>query len=252
MNPYDIFFSICLGLFIGGIILSIISILLAEMSTQDGGTDHFDHIDHIDHVDHLDHIDHVDYLDHIDHVDHLDHIDHVDHLDHIDKYDHIDNQDHIAHVEELNDSTFLDDTTPAPFMLLLSTSLLFFGVLGILFSYIFAEEIKFIIFFLTPGITYMITKFISVIWRKIAKSRYYTISSTKNLIGTEGEVVLEVDEKGGIIKIPSYTPLKFEKIHVKSLKPGSIFEKGEFVYICDIKNSFFLVDKSDNLIKKRS
>ncbi|MFW9900964.1 MAG: hypothetical protein ACFFDY_06715, partial [Candidatus Thorarchaeota archaeon] len=39
---YDILFSICLGLFIGGIIMSIISIFLAEMSTHD-----LQNIDHI-------------------------------------------------------------------------------------------------------------------------------------------------------------------------------------------------------------
>ncbi|MFW9825169.1 MAG: hypothetical protein ACFFE4_19665, partial [Candidatus Thorarchaeota archaeon] len=60
---YDVFFSICLGLFIGGIIMSIISTILAEISTHDlQGTDHIDHFDHIDHIDHAD----VGQIDHID------------------------------------------------------------------------------------------------------------------------------------------------------------------------------------------
>lgn len=38
MNPYDIIFNICSGLFIGGIIFSIISLFLTEMETQSGGS----------------------------------------------------------------------------------------------------------------------------------------------------------------------------------------------------------------------
>lgn len=97
----------------------------------------------------------------------------------------------------------------------------------------------------------MITKSISMMWRKMAKSRYYSINSTKNLIGIEGEVVLEVDEKGGVIKIPSSTPMRFERVHVKALRSEKIFEKGELVYICDVNKGFFLVDKNSDLIKKQ-
>ena len=34
MDIYDIFFSICLGLFIGGLLFSIISVFLAHMESQ--------------------------------------------------------------------------------------------------------------------------------------------------------------------------------------------------------------------------
>ncbi|MFX1312507.1 MAG: hypothetical protein ACFFHD_07820, partial [Promethearchaeota archaeon] len=208
--------------------MSIISTVLAEMSTHDlqstdhldytdhfdlSHVDHVDHLDHIDHVDHLDHIDHVDHLDYIDHVDHLDHIDHVDHLDHIDHVDHLDHIDHVDHFDHIDHVDHFDqvnDATPAPFMLLFSTSLLLFGILGILFFYIFAEKLQFLIFFATVTLTYIFIKLISTSWKKLAKSRFYNISSTKNLIGIKGEVVLNVDEKGGIIKVISYTPMKFE------------------------------------------
>ncbi len=266
---YDILFSICLGLFIGGIIMSIVSTFLAEMSTHDlQNIDHLDHIDHADlgHVDHIDHIDHadlghVDHIDHIDHadlghVDHIDHtdlgyIDHVDHVDHLDHIDHADHVDHVDHFDDTGDSNVFNDTTPAPFMLLFSTSLLIFGIAGILFYYLFAIEVKFLIFFATLAVTYLFTKIISITWKKIAKSRFYNISSTQNLIGQKGVIVLDVDRRGGVIKIHSNNPMKFERIHVKPINPDSSFEKGDEVYICDIKDGFLLVDNKVNSIRYR-
>ena len=249
MDVYDLFFSICLGLFIGGIIMSIISMILAEISTHDssasGQLDHMDHVDHFDHVDHVDHFDHVDHVDHLDHIEHInlvDQIDHLDHMDHIDKYDHADSSKDFNH---------LDDTTPAPFMLLFSTSLLIFGISGIAFYYIIGELFRFSLFVITPIITYTITKLISVGWKKMAKSRYYEISSTTYQIGKEGEVILNVDKRGGVIKIPSQTPLKFEKLHVKPYRESDIFERGTKVYICDVQGDYLLVDTNKNSIRRR-
>jgi len=235
---YDLFFNICLGLFIGGIVLSSISFVLAEMSTHDQSTDH---IDHIDHVDHLDHIDHIDHIDHVDHIDHMDHVDHVDHIDNVDN------------VEEINDSGVneVSEATPAPFMLLLSSFLLVFGIAGIIFYYIIDDMLKFIIFFITPIVAFVVIHYISSVWKKIAKDRFYLISSTKNLIGRKGEVVLLVDERGGVIKIPSHTPMRFEKLHVKTLMPEKRFVKGDLVYVCDVRNGFLLVDDNKDLIRRR-
>ena len=49
------------------------------------------------------------------------------------------------------------------------------------------------------------------------------------LIGKEVKVILKVDDRGGVIKIPSKTPLKFERLHVKPVIEESIFEKGDRV-----------------------
>ncbi|MFX1442953.1 MAG: NfeD family protein, partial [Promethearchaeota archaeon] len=149
------------------------------------------------------------------------------------------------------DSRDLSDATPAPFMLLFSTFLLVFGISGIILYFLITNWLRFLIFFITPLIAYLFTHYISVGWKKIAKSRYYNISSTQNLIGVQGEVVLSVDYRGGVIKIPSSTPLKFEKVHVKPLKLDSQFEEGEMVYICDVNKGFLLVDNNKKLIKRR-
>jgi membrane protein implicated in regulation of membrane protease activity len=271
---YNIFFSICLGLVIGGIFMAVISTFLAEMSTHDlQSADHIDHADldhvdhadlgHVDHIDHADlgHVDHVDHIDHtdlghVDHVDHIDHIDlgHVDHVDHIDHTDlgHVDHIDHadLGHVDHVDHIDHIDhDSTPAPFMLLFSTSLLIFGIFGILFLNLFASDVKFLIFFATIAVTYLITKSISSLWKKIAKSSFYKISTTENLIGQKGVIVLDVDKKGGVLKIASNTPMKFEKVHVKPLNMNSTFERGEEVYICDVKDGYLLVDNKASSIR---
>jgi hypothetical protein len=136
----------------------------------------------------------------------------------------------------------LEDSSPAPFMLLFSSALLFFGISGILSYYLLPEIIRFIMFFISSAVAYSTTKVLSIVWKKIAKSRYYSISTSQNLIGKEGEVVLNVDERGGVIKVPSLTPLKFERVHVKALNPNAIFEKGSKVFVVDIDNGYFIVD----------
>jgi membrane protein implicated in regulation of membrane protease activity len=255
---YNLIFSIWLGLFISGIIMSVVSIILAEMSVDDQSTDHIDHINHeIGHLDHGDYIDHIDNVDHyVGHADHVGHIDHFDQMDHevgqnnqISHIDQLENTDH-DHIDHIDHLDHLQDVTPAPFMLLFSSFLLFFGISGILFFFILEETIRFLLFFITPAISYVLTKLISVVWKKMAKSRYYTISATKNLIGMQGEVVLPVDHRGGLIKIPSDTPMKFERIHVKPIEKDQNYIKGENVYVCDFKNGFLLVSSERENIKK--
>ena len=252
MEFYDIFFNICLGLFIGGIIMAIVSFILSEMSTSDH-VDHVDHVDHPDYFDHVDHVDHVDHFDHIDHIDHPDYFDHVDHADHVDHFDHIDHPDHIDHDQTDHvDSNIQETVTPAPFMLLLSSGLLVFGISGIASYYTFSGDFRLFMLLIAPIATIFITKLISKVWKKIAKSVQYSISSTQNLIGKSGMVVLKVDEHGGVIKIPSDNPMKTEKLHVMPYIEGKVYEDGEKVYIVGVTNKFLLVDKNFKVNHKKN
>ena len=72
------------------------------------------------------------------------------------------------------------------------------------------------------------------------------------MIGVKGEVLLSVDSRGGIIKIPSSTPMRFERLHVKPIIEESQFERGDMVYICDVKNGFLLVDNNKKSIRRRT
>ncbi|MFX0139679.1 MAG: hypothetical protein ACFFDN_38925 [Candidatus Hodarchaeota archaeon] len=239
---FHIFFNICLGLFIGGIIFSCISFFLAQIESNIGGED-IDLDADIDVDMDMDADLDIDMDADVD-------IDIVAEVD-IDMDTEVDiDVDTDLDIDSDIDSE-LGVVTPAPVMLLLSAAFLIYGISGIILYYIILSPLKFIIFFATPLIVYLSWKGINNSWKKITKSRYYAISSTKNLIGKKGEVILGVNNRGGVIKIPSYTPMRFERIHVKPLKPDSRFEIGDKVYICDVRNGFLLVDINKNLIKKR-
>jgi membrane protein implicated in regulation of membrane protease activity len=154
-------------------------------------------------------------------------------------------------VEGEIDSDIISTVTPAPIMLLFSTAFLVYGISNLSLYYLIRADLRFTIFFIAPVITFVIIKFVNSIWKVIAKSRYYRISSTKNLIGTKGEVILKVDNRGGIIKIPSNTPLKFERLHVKPVVDDLIFEKGDLVYICDVKNGYLLIGNRKTSIRRK-
>jgi len=219
-NIYNIFFSTCLGLFIGGIFLSIISTFLAEMESNISGAGEIDAEVDVD----------------------------IDADVDIDIDADVD-VDIDADVDA--DVDIISTITPAPVMLLLSAAFLIFGISGIILFQLIDGTLRFIVLFITPLIAYITTKFLNLSWKKLAKSRYYKISSTRNLIGVQGEVLLLVDERGGIIKISSNTPMRFERLHVKPVVDTSRFERGDRVYICDVKDGYLLVDNNKKSIKKR-
>ena len=103
----------------------------------------------------------------------------------------------------------------------------------------------------SPSIAFITSKYLNVAWKHIAKSQYYKISSTQNLIGREGEVVLPIDERGGVIRIQSTTPMKYEKLHVMPYDDTIQFERGMKVYIVAVQDNKVRVSPNKNIIKKR-
>jgi hypothetical protein len=71
------------------------------------------------------------------------------------------------------------------------------------------------------------------------------------LIGREGEVVLPIDERGGVIRIMSTTPMKYEKLHVMPYDETSYFERGMKVFIVAVKDNKVRVSSNKIRIKKR-
>ena len=244
MDIYDIFFSICLGLFIGGLLFSIISVFLAHMESQSLGQEVDTDVDIDADVD-------VDIDADVD-VDIDADID-VDIEADIDiDIDADVDIDIDADIDVDIDTDVIGiTTTPAPIMLLLSAFLLVFGISGISLYYIIAiEGLKFLMFLGAPVIGYFVSRYLNVAWKKIAKSQYYKISPTQNLIGKKGEVVFPINERGGVIRIVSSTPMKYEKMHVMPYDETSYFERGKIVYIIGVKNNKTIVDINKNLVKK--
>ena len=263
---YNLFFSTCVGLFFGGIILSIISTFLAQMESNITGAGELDAEIDVDvdadvdvdvdadidvDIDVDADID-VDIDADID-VDIDAEIDvDIDIDADIDVEIDVDSDIDVDIEAEVEiDTDIITTITPAPIMLLFSSGFLIFGISGILLYQLIEGTLQFIILFIAPLLAYLSTKLINFAWKIIAKSRFYRISSTKNLIGIQGEVLLRVDERGGIIKIPSNTPMRFERLHVKPIVDTFNFERGDKVYICDARNGYLLVDNNKKSIKKR-
>jgi hypothetical protein len=282
---YDIFFSTCVGLFFGGIVLSVISTFLAQMESNITGAGELDADTDIDaevDVDVDTDIDAEVDMDIDAEVDvdidtdigidmdadidvdadvDIDYdmgaeveIDAVEVEVEVDVEAEVDVDSDIDVDIEADieiDTDIISTITPAPIMLLFSSAFLIFGISGILLYQLIDGVIRFIILFIAPLAAYLTAKIINYSWKVIAKSRFYRISSTQNLIGIQGEVLLPVDERGGIIKITSSTPMRFEKLHVKPAIVTSHFERGDKVYICDVKDGFLLVDNNKKSIKRR-
>ncbi len=269
MDIYDIFFSICLGLFIGGLLFSIISVFLAQMESQSVGQEIDTDVDIDADVDididadvdiDIDADVDIDIDADID-IDIDADID-VDIDVDVDVDIDIDADvdmdvdtdiDIDADVDiDVDSDVFGTTTTPAPIMLLASAFLLVFGISGISLYYIITiEALKFVMFIGSPSIALITSKYLNVAWKHIAKSQYYKISSTQNLIGREGEVVLPIDERGGVIRIMSTTPMKYEKLHVMPYDETSYFERGMKVYIVAVKDNKVRVSSNKIRIKKR-
>ena len=261
MDMYDLFFSICLGLFIGGLLFSIISVFLAQMEAQSVGQEIDTDVDIDADID-ID-VD-VDVEVDIDADADIDIDADVDIDVDVDMDVEVDiDSDVDIDVDtdididvdadiDVDSDTFGTTTTPAPIMLLASAFLLVFGISGISLYYIITiEALKFIMFIGSPSIALITSKYLNVAWKHIAKSQYYKISSTQYLIGREGEVVLPIDERGGVIKIKSTTPMKYEKLHVMPYDDGSYFERGMKVYIVAVKDNKLRVSPNKIKIKKK-
>jgi len=283
MDVYDIFFSICLGLFIGGLLFSIISVFLAQMESQSLGQEIDTDVDIDADIDvDIDADIDVDIDADID-IDIDADIDVDVDIDadvdvDIDADVDIDidadvDVDMDAGIDidsdvdidvdtdididvdadiDVDSDMFGTTTSPAPIMLLASAFLLVFGISGISLYYIITiEALKLIMFIGSPSIALITSKYLNVVWKHISKSEYYKISSTQNLIGREGEVVLPIDERGGVIKIKSTTPMKYEKLHVMPYNGTMYFERGMKVYIVAVKDNKVRVSPNKIIIKKR-
>jgi membrane protein implicated in regulation of membrane protease activity len=281
MDLYDIFFSICLGLFIGGLLFSIISVFLAQMESQSVGQEIDTDVDIDADVDididadvdiDIDADVDIDIDTDVD-IDIDADVDvdidadmdvdidadmdvdiDIDADVDIDADMDVDTDIDIdVDVDiDVDSDVFGTTITPAPIMLLASTFLLVFGISGISLYYIITiEALKFVMFIGSPSIALFTSKYLNVAWKHIAKSQYYKISSTQNLIGREGEVVLPIDERGGVIRIKSTTPMKYEKLHVMPYDDTLSFDRGMKVYIVAVKDNKVRVSPNKIIFKKR-
>jgi hypothetical protein len=148
--------------------------------------------------------------------------------------------DHIADVHSIT------DTSPAPFLLLLSSFMLTFGVIGeIIFSIEMNPLLRILFLFFTP---IFVTKGIAFIWKKLAVESSYEIPSIK--IDNQVLTLTTVDEDGGLV-IADTTDINRpkEKLHflgkikmqAKTIPGNKPLVKGKIGYVIDIDEKNTLI-----------
>lgn len=147
-----------------------------------------------------------------------------------------------------------DKGQKAPFLLLLAGFLMFSGALGLSFFGLLELNIYLLlcIAFIPP---LLLNKLLGIIWRKITKSEMYLIPAELPLIGQKVRVVMPVDADGGEVRIDaSSSPIGSQRLAVMPLYPEKTFGQGEEIYICDysiVKGvKFYLVDDNPSEIRK--
>jgi len=129
----------------------------------------------------------------------------------------------------------------APFMLLFGGFLLIYGALGvILFSSpgLVAPKL-FLMTIITLGALWLL----NVSWRKVFKMVTYEIPTHQKLIGKTAMVVHTVDKDGGSIKVDIGGPKGFLKFPAIPRDKNKVFKPGTRVVIIDWEGSIAVVDE---------
>ncbi|OLS22992.1 MAG: hypothetical protein HeimC3_26890 [Candidatus Heimdallarchaeota archaeon LC_3] len=241
LEPWEaILLSIIRGSFIGGIIFFLFSFFVNLSHIGDQG-----HDTSIDHDVGLD----VDVDGDIDvGIDIDTDVDISIDIDHdIDVSTDIDHDiDHsIDHDSEIQSFT---DTSPAPFLLLLSSFLLSFGALGeILYNLALDPILRLLIVVSLP---FLLTKGVSRLWKKVAVDSSYEIPSVK--IDNQVITLTTVDHNGGLVIADSSDINRpGEKLHLlgrikmqaKTIPGNEPIPKGSIGYVVDIdKKQTLIID----------
>ena len=152
----------------------------------------------------------------------------------------------IGHGDHSGDVHSITDTTPAPFLLLLSSFMLSFGVMGeIVYSIELNPLFRILLLFMLP---IFITKGISYLWKKLAVESSYEVPSIK--IDNQVSTLTVVDEDGGLV-IADTTDINRpkEKLHLlgrikmqaKTIPGNKPIPKGKIGYVIDIDEKNTLI-----------
>jgi hypothetical protein len=150
---------------------------------------------------------------------------------------------HENHSADVHSTT---GTSPAPFLLLLSSFMLTFGIMGeIIYSIALNPLIRILLLFFFP---IFVTKGISYTWKKLAVESSYEIPSIK--IDNQVLTLTAVDEAGGLV-LADTTDINRpkEKLHflgkikmqAKTIPGNKPITKGKIGYVIDIDEKNTLI-----------
>ncbi|HMF32913.1 MAG TPA: hypothetical protein VKK79_15935 [Candidatus Lokiarchaeia archaeon] len=142
----------------------------------------------------------------------------------------------------------LTSTSSAPFLLLLSGWLLWFGILGVATYYAIGSKALWLMIVLAVPV--FLSYLLSFAWRLIAKSQTYKVPEGLEILGQVAVIERDTTDEGGMIRLKTNSPLGFEEFPARSLHPLAKFGVGEKVYLCDIERGIYLVDQDKQSIRR--
>ncbi len=138
-------------------------------------------------------------------------------------------------------SHVIEASAGAPFMLLFGGFLLIYGALGVILFQ--TSEKVFEKLGLMTLITFGSLWLLNLGWKKLFKMTTYDIPTKERLVGKVATVVFTVDDNGGTIKVDIGGPKGFLKFPAIPAKRGREFKSGERVVIKGWSGNFALVDE---------
>ena len=132
-----------------------------------------------------------------------------------------------------------------PLRLVASLYMLWFGAIGVVLYSRMADKIIWLMIILFVPI--IITKGISLIWRRLSRNTAYKVRTGNELIGKPARVKIEVGSASGTISIHAGDTV--QQMPAKALHPYATFYEGETVFICRYESGIYLVDSNPESIK---
>ncbi|MBN1330454.1 MAG: NfeD family protein [Candidatus Heimdallarchaeota archaeon] len=155
---------------------------------------------------------------------------------------------HFQIPDQLRGPIKVEKGTSAPLLLLMAVFSITFGGLGLL---LFWQEpdmnayIRLTVILVSPIV---LSTIVNLIWRKVAISETYRLPTNSDFIGREAVVIVDVDSKGGTIRVE--IPGQFEplKVPAKTVYKHQEFFPDELVFVVGVERNFYLVDDSRDLL----
>ena len=155
---------------------------------------------------------------------------------------------HLQIPDQLRGPISVEKGTSAPLLLSMAVFSITFGGLGLLLFWQQPDMNSYIRLSVILASPFIMATLVNLIWRRVAVSETYRLPSNSDFLGREAVVIVDVDSKGGTIRVE--IPDQFEPLRVpaKTVYKHQEFFPDELVYIVGVERNFYLVDDSRDLL----
>jgi len=170
----------------------------------------------------------------------------------LDKDLHIDHDIDLHLPDHIEGPISAEQSGSAPLLLLMAIFSTTFGGLGLLLFWQQPEMNPYARLATILIAPILFSLVVDLIWRKIAISETYHLPTNQEFIGKEAVVMVDVDAKGGTIRVELPGQLEPLRVPAKSVHKHQIFLRDELVFIVGVEKNFYLVDNSRDLLEGKS